>query len=66
MRPKPVVLLILDGFGIREVAEDNAIYHANTPTFDWLARNAPVRIWKHQVKQWGCQKVKWVTLKLVT
>ena len=41
MRPKPVVLLILDGFGIREVADDNAIYHANTPTFDQLAENAP-------------------------
>ena len=41
MRPKPVVLLILDGFGIREVADDNAIYHANTPTFDRLAENAP-------------------------
>ena len=40
MQPKPVVLLILDGFGIREVADDNAIYHANTPTFDRLAENA--------------------------
>ena len=41
MRPKPVVLLILDGFGIREVADDNAICHASTPTFDRLAQNAP-------------------------
>ena len=41
MRPKPVVLLILDGFGLREAADDNAIHHATTPTFDRLAKGAP-------------------------
>lgn len=41
MQPKPVVLLILDGFGIREAADDNAIFHAQTPTFDRLAASAP-------------------------
>ena len=41
MRPKPVVLLILDGFGLREAADDNAIYHANTPTFDRLSQTVP-------------------------
>ena len=41
MQPKPVVLLILDGFGIREAADDNAIFHAQTPTFDQLAAIAP-------------------------
>jgi len=41
MRPKPVVLLILDGFGVREAASDNAIYHANTPVFDQIAKTAP-------------------------
>ena len=41
MRPKPVVLLILDGFGLREAADDNAIHHANTPTFDRLAKSGP-------------------------
>lgn len=38
---KPLVLIILDGWGYREAAEDNAIYHANTPTWDWLWANAP-------------------------
>ena len=41
MRPKPVVLLILDGFGLREAADDNAIHHANTPTFDRLTESMP-------------------------
>ena len=37
----PVVLIILDGFGYREAPEDNAIYHANTPTWDTLWKNQP-------------------------
>ena len=41
MQPKPTVLLILDGFGVREAADDNAIHHAITPTFDQLAANSP-------------------------
>ena len=41
MRPKPVVLLILDGFGLRDAADDNAIYHAHTPTFDRLSQTLP-------------------------
>ena len=40
MRPKPAVLLILDGFGLREAADDNAIHHAYTPIFDRLAKSA--------------------------
>lgn len=38
---KPVVLVILDGWGYREAPEDNAIYHANTPTWDSLLKNHP-------------------------
>jgi 2,3-bisphosphoglycerate-independent phosphoglycerate mutase len=38
---KPMVLLILDGWGHREAPEDNAIYHANTPTWDKLWQQAP-------------------------
>ena len=30
----PVVLCILDGWGTREPAEDNAIFKANTPNWD--------------------------------
>jgi 2,3-bisphosphoglycerate-independent phosphoglycerate mutase len=40
-QPKPVALIILDGFGVREAASDNAIHHANTPTWDRLVANYP-------------------------
>ncbi len=39
--PKPVVLCILDGFGIREERENNAVKLANTPTFDRLIATGP-------------------------
>ena len=40
-RPKPVVLCILDGWGHREHAEDNAVCQARTPVFDRLWASAP-------------------------
>ena len=36
LRKKPVILLILDGFGVRQPAEDNAISNAHTPVLDRL------------------------------
>jgi len=41
---KPVVLCILDGWGYREEAQDNAIKLANTPTYDRLWNSVP-RAW---------------------
>lgn len=41
---KPVVLCILDGWGYREEAQDNAIKQANTPTYDRLWNSCP-RSW---------------------
>jgi len=41
-RPKPLVLLILDGFGIRQERENNAIALANTPCWDSLQREFPM------------------------
>ncbi|MDQ0338468.1 2,3-bisphosphoglycerate-independent phosphoglycerate mutase [Caldalkalibacillus uzonensis] len=38
-RPKPVALIILDGFALREETHGNAIAQANTPNFD--------RYWQH-------------------
>jgi 2,3-bisphosphoglycerate-independent phosphoglycerate mutase len=38
---KPVVLLILDGWGHREESQDNAIHNACTPTWDRLWAEAP-------------------------
>lgn len=38
---KPLVLLILDGWGHREEPDDNAIHHARTPFWDELWASAP-------------------------
>lgn len=39
--PKPVVLCILDGWGMSEATEANAPYLANTPTFDSIMSKGP-------------------------
>jgi 2,3-bisphosphoglycerate-independent phosphoglycerate mutase len=40
-RRRPVMLVILDGWGWREASADNAVRLARTPTFDRLWRNGP-------------------------
>jgi 2,3-bisphosphoglycerate-independent phosphoglycerate mutase len=40
-RPKPVVLIIIDGFGIAPQAEGNAIYDAKMPVFKRLIESYP-------------------------
>ncbi len=42
MTPKPLVLLILDGFGIRSETSYNAIANANTPCWDSLQKKFPM------------------------
>lgn len=39
--PKPLVLIILDGFGHSESPEHNAIFAANTPVYDRLRATQP-------------------------
>src|SRR5690554_618144 len=41
VRKNPLVLVILDGWGNREMAPDNAIAHANTPVLDSLYNTVP-------------------------
>ena len=41
MRPKPIVLAILDGWGIAPEQEGNAIYTAKTPHIDSFIREYP-------------------------
>lgn len=41
MPQKPVMLIILDGFGYREERADNAVALANTPNFDKLWASSP-------------------------
>ncbi|MBU1284009.1 MAG: 2,3-bisphosphoglycerate-independent phosphoglycerate mutase, partial [Gammaproteobacteria bacterium] len=39
--PKPLVLIILDGFGHSDSPESNAIMAANTPVYDHLRATQP-------------------------
>ncbi len=39
--PKPVVLCIMDGWGLREQSKANAVALANTPNFDQVMRECP-------------------------
>ncbi len=40
-RPRPAVLLVLDGFGVAPDGEGNAITRAQTPTFHMLTQRYP-------------------------
>ena len=41
MSKKPTVLMILDGFGLNDEKEGNAVYLAKTPVIDGLMRDYP-------------------------
>ena len=41
MSKKPTVLMILDGYGLNEIHEHNAVYEANTPVMDSLMKEYP-------------------------
>ena len=41
MSKKPTVLMILDGYGLNEKTEGNAVAQANTPNMDALMNNYP-------------------------
>ena len=43
-RPKPVVLIVLDGWGIREQEEHNAVALARTPFYDSLVAHYPYTV----------------------
>ncbi|MFC1829714.1 2,3-bisphosphoglycerate-independent phosphoglycerate mutase [Thermodesulfobacteriota bacterium] len=40
-KPKPLILIILDGWGINPNAEGNAVFHADTPYLDALVNEYP-------------------------
>ncbi len=41
MTPKPIILMILDGWGYSEDLKGNAVKAAHTPNFDHLWKNYP-------------------------
>lgn len=42
MAKAPLILMILDGFGVNDVKEGNAIATASTPNFDYVRKNYPI------------------------
>ncbi|MFH1173326.1 MAG: hypothetical protein V1692_02240 [bacterium] len=54
-RPKPVVLIILDGWGVAAVNDNNAVTLAETPNFDRLIANYPAMTLKVPGNQAGSE-----------
>lgn len=50
---KPLVLMILDGWGYSEEKENNAVYSANTPNLDYYIKNYPDTLLKCSGKDVG-------------
>jgi pgm_bpd_ind: 2,3-bisphosphoglycerate-independent phosphoglycerate mutase len=63
MSKKPTVLMILDGYGLNENKEANAVAEAKTPVMDKLMKEYPFVKGTHPEWQSDFQKVRWVILK---
>ena len=63
MSKKPTVLMILDGFGLNDKKDANAVYEAKTPVID----NLMATIHLSKAMPAGCplvfRKVRWATLR---
>ena len=59
MNRKPVMLMILDGFGINPNEKGNAVAIANTPNIDKLKKTWPTTIIHTSGLDVGLQKDKW-------
>jgi 2,3-bisphosphoglycerate-independent phosphoglycerate mutase len=62
-RPKPVVLLILDGWGHREDPTDNAVAQATLPNWRRLLKTCPNTL---RAGMWACRTGRWATRKWAT
>ena len=51
MTKKPVVLAILDGYGMSSSTEGNAVYTANTPNLDRLTAAYPTIMRQWMLRQ---------------
>lgn len=63
MSKKPTVLMILDGFGLNEKTEGNAIAQAKTPVIDGLMKDYPFVKEMQVVLQLVFLTDRWVTLR---
>jgi len=63
---QPVILVILDGFGINPRKDGNAIANASTPNLDQLLRDYPNSRMSMSGTDVGCRPDKWAIPKSVT
>ena len=61
MSKRPVVLMVLDGYGLNERTEGNAIAMANTPVMDKLMKECPFV--KGQASGLAFRTDRWATPK---
>ena len=55
MSKKPVVLMVLDGYGLSDKTEGNAVALAKTPVMDKLMATAPF-VQDFQTVRWAIQR----------
>ena len=63
IRPKPLVLVILDGWGYRAETKANAIALARKPTYDRLLRDYPNTLIQTSGHYVGLPTARWATAK---
>lgn len=64
MSRKPVVLMILDGYGLNKEKRGNAVLEANTPVMDRLMKECPfVEGNASGAGPWGFPTARWETLR---
>ena len=64
MKKKPTVLMILDGYGMRDTCEHNAVCEAKTPIMDQLMSQCPFVRGNASGLASVCRTDRWVTLRL--
>jgi len=60
---RPVMLVVLDGWGWREDPADNAIRQAKTPTFDKLWTGGPHAFLRTSGRDVGLPPARWAIRK---
>ena len=64
MSKKPTVLMILDGYGMRDTCEHNAVCEAKTPIMDQLMSQCPFVRGNASGLAAVCRTDRWVTRRL--
>ncbi|MFQ9702370.1 MAG: hypothetical protein ACLR0U_08820 [Enterocloster clostridioformis] len=63
MSKKPTVLMILDGYGLNDNCEHNAVCEGKTPVMDQLMSQCPFVRERPAAWRWDFRKDRWATLR---